>query len=144
MDEPNWIDQEIARVAETQAAGDDHPEPHAQSARFDRKSRRVLVELDNGCLFAFPAKNVQGLELATLEELSDIELLGGGYALHWPRVNADIRIESALVGVFGSRKWMARLAAREAGSRTSERKAASARANGAKGGRPPGSRKVAA
>lgn len=61
MDEPNWIDREIARVAETQAAGDDHPEPHALSARFDRKTRRVLVELDNGCLFAFPAKMFKGL-----------------------------------------------------------------------------------
>lgn len=119
-------------------------EPHALSALFDRRSKRIVVELNNGCLFAFPAKNVQGLEQATLEELSDIALLGGGYALHWPRVNADIRIESALVGIFGSRKWMARLGAREAGSRTYERKAASVCANGAKGGCPPGSRKVAA
>lgn len=141
MDEPNWIDKEIARVSETRKTSADEHEPHAISARFDRRSRRILVEMENGCLFAFPAKHVQGLEQATLEELADIELLGGGYALHWPRVNADIRIESALAGIFGSRKWMMRLVAKDAGERTSEKKSSAARANGAKGGRP---RKLAA
>lgn len=141
MDDLNWIDKEIAHVSETHKAGADDHEPHAKSARFDRRSRRVLVEMDNGCLFAFPAKLVQGLEQATQEELADIELLGGGYALHWPRANADIRIESALAGIFGSKKWMMRFAAKEAGERTSEKKASAARANGIKGGRP---RKLAA
>ena len=141
MDDLSWIDKEIVRVSETHRAGAVNHEPRAKSARFDRRSHRVLVEIDNGCLFAFPAKHVQGLEQATLEELADIELLGDGYALHWPRVNADIRIESALAGVFGSKKWMMRLAAKEAGERKSERKASAARTNGAKGGRP---RKLAA
>ena len=141
MDDLNWIDKEIARVSATHEASADDREPRAKSARFDRRSCRILVEMDNHCLFAFPAKHVQGLEGATLEELADIELLGNGYALHWPRVNADIRIESALAGTFGSRKWMMRLAARNAGERTSEKKASAARANGAKGGRP---RKLAA
>lgn len=38
-------------------------------------------------------------------------------------------------GVFGTRKWMSELA-RRAGRATSPAKAAAARANGAKGGRP--------
>jgi hypothetical protein len=91
-------------------------------------------------VFAFPAKLVQGLKQATPEELVDIELLGCGYALHWSRVNADIRIESVLAGVFGSKKMM-RLAAKKTGERTSEKKAFAARTNGTKGGRP---RKLAA
>lgn len=136
MDDMNWIDKEIARVSETHKLGADNHEPHAKSARFDRRSRRVLVEMDNGCLFAFPAKHVQGLEQATLEELADIELLGDGYALHWPRANADIRIESALAGIFGSKKWMVRLTAKEAGELTSKKKVPAVRANGSKGGRP--------
>jgi hypothetical protein len=141
MDNLNWIDKEIARVYETREPNTDDYEPHAKSARFDRRSHRVLVEMNNGCLFAFPAKLVQGLEQATQEELADIELLGGGYALHWPRANADIRIESALAGIFGSKKWMMHLAAKETGERTSEKKASATRANGAKGGH---SRKLAA
>jgi hypothetical protein len=53
----------------------------------------------------------------TAADLADIELVAGGYALHWPRVNADIRVEDALAGIFGSRKWMQRLAAAEAGKK---------------------------
>lgn len=67
MDDLNWIDKEIVRASEMHSADD--LEPHAKSARFDRRRHRVLVEMDNGCLFAFPAKYVQGLEQATLEEL---------------------------------------------------------------------------
>jgi hypothetical protein len=110
--------------------------PHAKTARYDRKSGRVVVELDNGCAFAFPARNVQGLEAAKPSELAEIELLGDGFVLHWPRVNADIRVEGALSGVYGSKAWMLRLAASEVGKRTSPRKAASSRLNGQKGGRP--------
>lgn len=132
MDDMDWIDKEIARVSGAHKPGVDDREPHAKSARLDRKSHRVLVEMDNGCLFAFPAKHVQGLEQATLEELADIELLGDGYALHWPRVNADIRIENALAGIFGSKKWMMRLAAKDAGERTPKKKASAAHAKGLK------------
>lgn len=140
MDKQDWIEKEIARVSHKTGKEEYEAEPCANSAKYDEPSKRILVELDNGCLFAFPAGNVQGLEQATQEELSDIELLGGGYALSWPRVNADIRIEAALTGIFGSKKWMIRLAAREAGSHSSARKTISSRENGKKGGRP---RKVA-
>lgn len=134
MTELNWIEKEVARVSK--ATKIVALEPHARSARFDRKNGRIVIELDNDCVFAFPARSVQGLEDATPTQLSGMELLGGGYALHWPRVNASIRIEGALVGIFGSRNWMLRLAAREAGSRTSPSKAAASRENGKKGGRP--------
>lgn len=136
MDKQEWIENEIARVTRETAKAERDAEPCAMSARYDGRSKRIVVELDNGCLFAFPAKYVQGLEDAGDADLADIELLGGGYALHWPRVNADIRIEGALAGIFGSSKWMMRLAAREAGSRSSEKKALSSRENGKKGGRP--------
>lgn len=137
MADLDWIDREVARVTEAaKAEHEEEREPHALSATYDGKHDRVVVELDNGCLFAFPAHNVQGLEQASTETLADIELLGEGYALHWPRANASLRIEGALAGIFGSRKWMHRQAAREAGSRTSTRKASAARENGKKGGRP--------
>ena len=29
-------------------------EPRATAARYDRKSARIIVELNNGCIFAFP------------------------------------------------------------------------------------------
>ena len=39
-------------------------EPRAASARYDRKSSRIIVELTNGCTFAFPPRMAQGLEAA--------------------------------------------------------------------------------
>lgn len=136
MKHDNWIDKEIARHVAAAKAAPPEPEILARAARYDRRNGRIVVDLDNGCVFAFPARRVQGLEDATAAELADIELLADGYALRWPRLNADMRVEGALAGIFGSRKWMQRLAASEAGKRTSPRKAAAARENGRKGGRP--------
>ena len=132
----DWIDKEIARHLEAVKGVPPEPEVLARAARYDRRHGRIVVDLDNGCVFAFPASRVQGLENATAAELADVELVADGYALRWPSVNADIRIEGALTGIFGSKKWMQRLAASEAGKKTSPRKSAAARENGKKGGRP--------
>ena len=103
----DWTDEVMKRsLPAAQARGEGVlMAPHAKGARYDRKSGRVVVELDNGCAFAFPARNVQGLETAKPGDLAEIELLGDGFVLHWPRVNADIRIEGALSGVYGSKDW---------------------------------------
>ena len=45
-------------------------EPRAVSAHFDRAAGRILVDLANGCTFAFPPKLAQGLENATDEQLA--------------------------------------------------------------------------
>lgn len=134
----DWTDEVMIRsLRAAQARGAEVlMAPHAKAAKYDRKSGRVVVELDNGCAFAFPARNVQGLETAKVSDLAEIELLGGGFVLHWPKVNADIRVEGALSGVYGSKAWMLHLGASEAGKRTSPGKAAAARLNGRKGGRP--------
>jgi hypothetical protein len=107
-------------------------EPRALAARYDRASRRVVVDLANGCTLAFPPQLAQGLQDASEEELSDIEILGNGYGLHWQALDVDLSLPGLMAGIFGTRAWMAR----RAGRATSAAKAAAARANGAKGGRP--------
>lgn len=107
-------------------------EPRATAVRYDRKSARIIVELNNGCTFAFPPHLAQGLEAATDDELAMVEILGAGYGLHWEALDADFRVSGLLAGVFGTKAYMAR----RAGQATSPAKAAAARANGAKGGRP--------
>jgi hypothetical protein len=106
--------------------------PHAAKARYDRRSRRIVVELTNGSLFAFPAELAQGLAGASADQLSEIELSGGGYGLHWPQLDADLTVPGLLAGIFGTARWMAA----QAGRASSPAKAAAARRNGAKGGRP--------
>ena len=53
-------------------------EPRARAARYDRRLRRVVVDLTNGCSFAFPPHVVEGLEDATDDQLAGVELLGAG------------------------------------------------------------------
>lgn len=107
-------------------------EPRATSARYDAKNGRIIVDLTNGCTFAFPPRIAQGLETATDDELASVEILGAGYGLHWEALDTDFTVGGLLAGVFGTKTYMAR----RAGQATSPAKAAAARANGAKGGRP--------
>jgi hypothetical protein len=107
-------------------------EPRAMSAHYDRKLGRIVVELTNGCTFSFPARLAQGLERATEDQLSQVEILGRGYGLHWEALDADLSVPGLLAGLFGTSSYMAR----HAGRATSPAKAAAARTNGAKGGRP--------
>jgi hypothetical protein len=93
---------------------------------------RMIVQLTNGCTFTFPPRLAQGLESATAEQLAAVEVLGAGYGLHWEALDVDLSIPGLLAGLFGTKSYMAR----HAGRATSPAKAAAARANGTKGGRP--------
>lgn len=81
-------------------------EPHAKSARFDRATRMIVVELYNGCIFAFPPRQLQGLENATDDELAEVEVLGVGYGLHWGTRDADFTVPGLLAGRFGTAAFM--------------------------------------
>ena len=107
-------------------------EPRAAVVRYDSDLGRVMIDLTNGCSFAFPARLVQGLEAATDEQLAQVDILGAGYGLHWEALDVDLSIPGLLAGLFGAKAHMARLA----GQTKSPAKAAAARVNGTKGGRP--------
>jgi hypothetical protein len=107
-------------------------EPRAAAVRYDGRTGRVIVELTNGCTFAFPPKLAQGLKGANEEQLSQVEILGAGSGLHWEALDADLSIPDLLAGLFGTKAYLAQ----QAGRATSLAKAAAARANGTKGGRP--------
>lgn len=107
-------------------------EPRAAAARYERASGRIVVELENGCTFAFPPHLAQGLEGASDAQLAAVEILGRGYGLHWEDLDVDLSLPGLMAGIFGTKAYMAR----RAGQATSTAKAAAARVNGAKGGRP--------
>ncbi|MBU6299222.1 MAG: DUF2442 domain-containing protein [Alphaproteobacteria bacterium] len=107
-------------------------EPRAKTVRYDRKLGRIVVELTNGCTFAFPPRLAQGLAAATDDQLTVVEILGHGYGLHWKALDVDISIPGLLAGIFGTKADMAWLAGRT----KSPAKVAASRANGAKGRRP--------
>lgn len=123
-------------AAETRGRANAATEPRALTARYDRASGRILVELDNDCTFAFPARRAQGLEAASDADLAKVELLGNGYGLHWEALDADLSILGLLAGLFGTKAFMDRMRAARAGGVSSPLKAEAARRNGRKGGRP--------
>lgn len=127
-----------AEFAAAEARGKDmlETEPRAISARYDRKTGRVAVELVNGCAYMFPAQLVQELSDASPDDLETIDVCGMGFDLHWPDLDVDLYVPALVAGIFGTRDWMNKAIARQAGRATSAAKAAAARANGAKGGRP--------
>ena len=114
--------------------------PLARAASYSARNGRLTVELTNGCTFIVPARQLQGLGDASDADLAKVEVAGIGYGLHWPTLDADFTVPGLLMGVFGSDLWMAREMARRAGATTSPAKAAAARRNGRKGGRPRGAR----
>jgi hypothetical protein len=127
--------------AERRGARSLRTEPRARAVRYDRRAGRVHVDLTNGCSFAFPARSAQGLERASDADLAQVEVLGLGLGLHWERLDVDLSVPRLLAGLFGTTAYMDRERAAHAGSATSAAKAAAARRNGTKGGRP---RKLAA
>jgi hypothetical protein len=106
--------------------------PTAVAARYDGKAKRIVVELSNGATFAFPPALVEALADANERDLAEVEVIGAGEGLHWERLDADYQVAGLLNGVFGTASWMAA----RAGRRSTPAKAAAARENGKKGGRP--------
>lgn len=113
----------------------DEVEARAWDARYDAETGRVEVELKNGAMYAFPAKWVKSLAAAAPEELAAVELDSAGDGLRWDALDEDVSVSGMLGRVAGpsfAYKQMASLGGRS----RSEAKAAAARANGRKGGRP--------
>lgn len=80
---------------------------YAVAARYDKAARRVVVELANGTTLLVPVRLIQGLQQAAAKALTEIEILGAGSGLYWPKLEVDISVEGMLAGVFGTKAWMA-------------------------------------
>jgi hypothetical protein len=101
------------------------PLPRAVSARFDRRSNRVIVNLDTGLNFSFDPRKAHGLADAETEDFLGVTVEGVGSSLHFPRLDADYTVSRLLEGFLGPLDW----ARKEARARAS-------RENGKQGGRP--------
>lgn len=90
-------------------------EPRAAAAQYDRTTGRVIVDLVNGCTYAFPAQLVQDPHGAGHEDLARVEVEGMGFNLHWPALDVDLYVPALVSGIFGTRAWMTQERARIAG-----------------------------
>ena len=110
--------------------------PTAISARYDRRSGRVVVRLTSGLDVGFSPGDTQGLETAKPAQLDAIEISPSGLGLHFPKLDADLYLPALLEGVLGSRRWMAAHLGERGGRARSAVKSAASRRNGKLGGRP--------
>lgn len=119
------IERQIAE-ATRRGAKELRTEPLATAVRYDARARRVVVELNKGTTMTVPIDLLQGLEAASSRDLAQVEILGPGVAIAWPRLDQQFSITGLLAGVFGTRAWMAELARRRrANSKTKAAKPAS-------------------
>jgi hypothetical protein len=94
-----------------------------------------MIELTSGYVLGFPVQTVPALRKASVAQLAAVEVTPGGGGLHWEELDADLSVAGLLLSSVGRRQKVSELA-RLAGQTKTTAKAAAARANGAKGGRP--------
>ena len=127
-------DAEIeAAMARVRSEADDTPS--AVAVKYIAGYDIYIVSLNDGSRMVLQRERLQGLQKATKQQLSNVEILGRGTGLHWRDLNVDLYIPALRKGIFGNKHWMKEMG-RIGGRVTSEAKAQSSRLNGAKGGRP--------
>lgn len=87
-------------------------EPLVMSARFDPRSRCVVIELNKGSTLSVPVDLLQGLGGASVKDLSRIEIPKPGCEIEWPTLDQQFTIQGLLAGRFGTRRWMDEIARR--------------------------------
>ena len=133
-----YTEEELERqFAEATKRGEEamRTEPRAVSARYDRRRKRIVVELIDDCTFMFPPELAQGLAGASAEDLSDVRVMGPGFALGWDKLDVHFSVGGLMSGRFGNDKWMAQLKKRRSRKAT-KGKASPTRANGRRASRP--------
>lgn len=84
-------------------------EPRATAVRYDKKQKRIIIDLNTGATYIFPPRLAQGLSEATDEELADVKVFGQGFALECTKLDEHFSVGGLLAGRFGTPKWMAEL-----------------------------------
>jgi|SRR5271168_4984376 len=95
----------------------------------------LILKLSDGHRQLIPREDLEGLQGATREQISQVKILGNGTGLHWPALNLDHYVPSLLRHIYGTKRWMAGIG-RSGGSAKSAAKRKASQANGLKGGRP--------
>jgi Protein of unknown function (DUF2442) len=135
MTKHNVITTDAEIDAAIERAGTLHQGPLARIVKHLPGDNLLIVELNNRRRLAIPIEDVQGLGEATPEQLKNYELLGEGSGISFPDLDVDLSVPALMEGVYGNRRWMARLG-KKGGQAKTEAKRLASRANGSKGGRP--------
>jgi hypothetical protein len=109
--------------------------PRAISAHYDRRIKRIVIELSSKLIVSFSSSDVEGIEHATPSQLHEIEISPSGFGIHFPAMDADLYVPALLEGFLGSKTWMASRLGQIGGQSRSKAKQTASRTNGKLGGR---------
>ena len=129
------ITREQFRAANARGAAAIARGPVARAARYDSRRGLIVITLEGGCEFAFPATLAEGLADAPRSKLTKIKISPNGLGLHWPLLDADLYVPGLIEAVFRSHRWMQQIG-KLGGSSRSAAKTKASRENGKRGGRP--------
>ena len=135
---PGWIAKELrSNFARASRAGRRAAriEPRAADVEYRAREHAVRIELTSGAAVTVPVKLIPSLRRAAARDINAVEILGRGGGLHWESLDLDLSVPGLLSSVLAGREWLAELG-RIGGQKSSPAKAAAARRNGRKGGRP--------
>jgi hypothetical protein len=80
--------------------------PNPVAVRYNRALRLIEVDLNWGYSIQFPPERAQGLERATDEELSQVEI-AGVWGIYFPTIDVDLWVPALVNGRFGNDRWEA-------------------------------------
>jgi hypothetical protein len=104
-------------------------------ARYDPDTDAIDLTFSGGGSMSIPRRFVPGLERASESQIESIVVSPAGDALSWPSLDVDVYVPGLVERAFGTRLFAASTG-RRGGLRRTKAKAAAAKANGTKGGRP--------
>lgn len=76
-------------------------EPRAESARYESRTKRIIVRLRTGEDFSFSPEWIAGLRGASSSDLANIKVSPSGAGLHWETLDEDLSVSALVQGVFG-------------------------------------------
>ena len=127
------VDDRIARARAAGRAALNNP-IRAVHAFYDEDRDAVGFELKNGASVELPVRSLEELRRVPKQALRTVTLTPAGDALTWDDLDVHISVSGLLHQAFSLA--VRQELGRRGGHATSASKAAAARANGAKGGRP--------
>ena len=105
------------------------------SARYEPASDAIRLTFRSGASMMIPRRIITGLARRPLSALRSISVSPAGDAVSWRALDVDVFVPGLVERAFGTRLFAAATGQR-GGVRRTKAKAAAAKLNGAKGGRP--------
>ena len=97
-------DEEIDAILERNRLDPTPDPPTAIGATYDSRLDLVLIQLDNGERLTIPREQMEGLESATPEQLSSLQIFAG-VDIAWIDLDVDHYLPHLLEGKYASERW---------------------------------------